>query len=183
MSNSNIIQFCCVLGVINWLIYCDVQFRRAHCHHYEIYPQVRIGRGEKLHKIKILRIPKWVCLPGRTLYIDWLPLTVNICTWRKVTFKLWTEFMRFGVTTKDLLNLTLVGPCIVIYLYSKTNQMHSISNIFYFGIHCTCFGQFFHLSSGVYCKTKYSIRYMSYRLASKQPQNPYDMYLMLYIQS
>jgi hypothetical protein len=29
--------------------------------------------------------------------------------------------------------LTFVGPCIVIYFYSKTNQMHSISNLFYFG--------------------------------------------------
>jgi len=30
------------------------------------------------------------------------------------------------------LNLTFVGPCIVIYFYSKTNQMHNISNLFYF---------------------------------------------------
>ena len=28
---------------------------------------------------------------------------------------------------------TFVGPCIVIYFYSKTNQMHNISNLFYFG--------------------------------------------------
>jgi len=26
-----------------------------------------------------------------------------------------------------------VGPCIVIYFFSKTNQMHNISNLFYFG--------------------------------------------------
>jgi hypothetical protein len=26
-----------------------------------------------------------------------------------------------------------VGPCILIYFYSKTNQMHNISNLFYFG--------------------------------------------------
>ena len=31
------------------------------------------------------------------------------------------------------MNLTFVGPCIVIYFYSKTNQMHNISNLFYFG--------------------------------------------------
>jgi hypothetical protein len=30
-------------------------------------------------------------------------------------------------------NLTSVGPCIVIYFYSKTNQIHNISNLFYFG--------------------------------------------------
>ena len=28
---------------------------------------------------------------------------------------------------------TFVGPCIVIHFYSKTNQMHNISNLFYFG--------------------------------------------------
>ena len=26
-----------------------------------------------------------------------------------------------------------MGPCILIYFYSKTNQMHNISNLFYFG--------------------------------------------------
>jgi hypothetical protein len=30
-------------------------------------------------------------------------------------------------------SLTFVGPCILIYFYSRTNQMHSISNLFYFG--------------------------------------------------
>ena len=29
--------------------------------------------------------------------------------------------------------LTFVGPCNVIYFYNKTNQMHNISNLFYFG--------------------------------------------------
>ena len=29
--------------------------------------------------------------------------------------------------------LSFVGPCIVIYFYSKTNQMQNISNLFYFG--------------------------------------------------
>jgi hypothetical protein len=29
--------------------------------------------------------------------------------------------------------LTFIGPCIVIYFYSKTNQMLNISNLFYFG--------------------------------------------------
>jgi hypothetical protein len=30
-------------------------------------------------------------------------------------------------------DLTFVGPCIVIYFCSKTNQMHNILNLFYFG--------------------------------------------------
>ena len=29
--------------------------------------------------------------------------------------------------------MTFLGPCIVIYFYSKANQMHNISNLFYFG--------------------------------------------------
>ena len=29
--------------------------------------------------------------------------------------------------------MPLVGPCIVICFYSKTNQVHNISNLFYFG--------------------------------------------------
>ena len=32
-----------------------------------------------------------------------------------------------------MLHLTCVGPCIKIYFYSKTSQMHNISNLFYFG--------------------------------------------------
>ena len=40
--------------------------------------------------------------------------------------------MKF-MKTPNLINLTYVGPCIVIYFYSKTNQMHNISNLFYFG--------------------------------------------------
>jgi hypothetical protein len=31
------------------------------------------------------------------------------------------------------INMTFVGQCIVIYFYSKTNQMYNISNLFYFG--------------------------------------------------
>ena len=33
----------------------------------------------------------------------------------------------------EVLDLTFVGPCILIYFYSKTNQMYNISNLFYFG--------------------------------------------------
>jgi len=33
---------------------------------------------------------------------------------------------------KMYINLTFIEPCIVIYVYSKTNEMHNISNLFYF---------------------------------------------------
>jgi hypothetical protein len=29
--------------------------------------------------------------------------------------------------------MTFVGPCIAIYVYSKTKQIYNISNLFYFG--------------------------------------------------
>jgi len=32
----------------------------------------------------------------------------------------------------EILVLTFIGPCIVLYFYSKTNQMHNISKLFYF---------------------------------------------------
>jgi len=48
----------------------------------------------------------------------------------------------------------------VVYFYSKTNQMHSISNLFYFGTTLCVF--------------------RAVSLASKQPQNLYGM--MLYVQ-
>ena len=38
----------------------------------------------------------------------------------------------FWVTLSNCVGLTFVGPRIVIYFYSKTNQMH-VSNLFYFG--------------------------------------------------
>jgi len=37
------------------------------------------------------------------------------------------------ITTMDKLNLTFRGPCIVIYSYNKTNEMHSFLK-FIFGI-------------------------------------------------
>jgi len=46
--------------------------------------------------------------------------------WIKYISCVWLNFLH-------ILDLSFVGPCIVIYFYSKTNQMHNISNLFYFG--------------------------------------------------
>jgi hypothetical protein len=51
------------------------------------------------------------------------------------------------------------------YFYSKTNQMHNISNLFYFGT------------------TFYMFRMVLWLLAGKQRQNLYDIHMMLYVQS
>jgi len=40
-------------------------------------------------------------------------------------------FLR-NISDKPTAKTMFVGPCIVIYFYSKTNQMHTISNLFYF---------------------------------------------------
>jgi len=81
--------------------------------------------------------------------------------------------------------LTFVGPCsIVIYFYSKTNQMHNISNLFYFG---TALYMFRTVSPSIIRTLRLYIQHHTIQvlwlLASKQLQNLYDMYLMLCVQS
>ena len=79
-----------------------------------------------------------------------------------------------------------VGPCIVIYFYSKTNQMHNISNLFYFG---TTLYMFRTVSPSIIRSIRLYIQHQVYAiqvvwlLASKQSRNLYDIYLMLYVQS
>jgi hypothetical protein len=88
------------------------------------------------------------------------------------------------VTEIILLNTTFVGPCIVIYFYSKTNQMHNISNLFYFGATLYMFRT---VSPSIIGSLRLYIQHQVYviqvlwLLASKQPQNLYGM--MLYVQS
>ena len=81
-------------------------------------------------------------------------------------------------------NLTLVGPCIVIYFYSKTNQKHNIANLFYFG---TTLYMFRTVSPSIIRSLRLYIQQhtilVHWLLASKQPKNLYDIYLMLYVQS
>jgi len=48
-----------------------------------------------------------------------------------------------------LKTLTFVGPSIVIYFYSKTNQTHNISNLFNFGTKLYMFRRSLRPSSGV----------------------------------
>ena len=80
--------------------------------------------------------------------------------------------------------MTFVGPCIRTYLYSKTNQMHSISDLFYFG---TTLYVFRVVCPSIIRSLRLYIHHHTIQvlwlLASKQPQNLYDIYLMLYVQS
>ena len=86
------------------------------------------------------------------------------------TFDCRSNCMRNSIKQQFTLTcLMFVRPCILIYFYSKTNQMHNISNLFYFGTKLYMFRT-----------VSPSILWL---LASKQPQNLYDVYLMLYVQS
>jgi len=84
------------------------------------------------------------------------------------------------------MNLTFVGPCIVIYFYSKTSQMNNISNLFYFG---TTLYMFRTVSPSIIRCLRLYIQHQVYVIqvlwlfANKQPQNLYDIHLMLYVQS
>jgi len=84
----------------------------------------------------------------------------------------------------QITNFTFVGPCIVIYSYSKTNRMHNISNLFYFE---TTRYMFRTVSPSIIRSLRLYIQHQVYviqflwLLASKQPQNLYGM--MLCVQS
>jgi hypothetical protein len=67
------------------------------------------------------------------------------------------------VITYRGLNLTFIGPCIVIYSYSTTNRMHLFLKLFILVKHATCFGRSFRPSSGAQDCT-YSNRHMSKQL-------------------
>ena len=76
------------------------------------------------------------------------------------------------------------------YSYSKTNQMQNISNLFYFG---TTLYMFRTVSPPIIRSLRLYIQHQVYVIQvlwllasgtdSKQPQNLYEMYLMLYVQT
>ena len=72
----------------------------------------------------------------------------------------------------------------ILDFYSKTNQMHNISNLFYFR---TTLYIFQTVSLSIIRSLRLYIQHHTIQvlwlLASKQPQNLYDIYLMLYVQS
>jgi hypothetical protein len=79
------------------------------------------------------------------------------------------------------MTVAFVGPCIIIYFYSKTNQIHNIKILFYFGTTLYMFRTVF---TSIIRSPRLNIQHQVYviqvlcLLASKQPQNLYDKYLM-----
>jgi hypothetical protein len=60
----------------------------------------------------------------------WLQGLSNTTLWMSCVFLF---FILFYFIYLFFFFFTFVGPYIVIYFYRKTNQMHNISNLFYFG--------------------------------------------------
>ena len=90
------------------------------------------------------------------------------------------------IETNIYTNLTFVRPRIVIYFYSKTNQMQNISNLFYFGITLYMFRTVFPpIIRSLRLYIQHHTIQVLWLLASKQPQNLCDtsIYLMLYVSS
>jgi len=123
--------------------------------------EVREGKWNKMAECRDLEVARdWEMMRERRCH----------CVW--------------GSRMSSRLCLTFVGPCILIYFYSKTNQMHNISNLFYFG---TTFYMFRTVSPSIIRSLRLYIQHQVYviqvlwLLASEQPQNPYGM--MLYVQS
>jgi hypothetical protein len=75
--------------------------------------------------------------------------------------------------------LTFIGPCIVIYSYSKTNQMHLFLQLFIPVKHSKCFGRSFRPSSGAQDCT-YNNRHMSNNCCYLPL---FDVCLLLYVQA
>jgi hypothetical protein len=81
-------------------------------------------------------------------------------------------------------NFTIAAATIAWHFYNKINQMHNISNLFYFGTTPYMFRKVF---PSIFRSLKLYIQHHTtqvlWLLASKQPTNLYDIYLMLYVQS
>jgi hypothetical protein len=73
---------------------------------------------------------------------------------------------------------------LISFFYSKTNHMHNIPNLLYFG---TMVYMFRMVSPSIIRSLRLYIQHHTMQvlwlLASKQPQNLYDLYLLLYVQS
>jgi len=61
-----------------------------------------------------------------------LPI-INCVFWFSLQLLIVTFIILRETEWDIIINMTFVGPCIVIYFYSKTDQMYNISNLFYFG--------------------------------------------------
>jgi hypothetical protein len=135
----------------------------------------------------------------------WMEPAWGICQWRVVSppalFSIYSAkiYARSHIclytraliyTTYKQIFFMFVGPCIIIYFYSKTNQKHNISNLFYFGktlYMCPTVSPSIIRglrlsiirSLRLYIQRQLYVIQVLWLLASKQSQNLYGM--MLYV--
>ena len=105
----------------------------------EELPHVTYGLSEPKYDSRVFLTPRWLCQrthkynpPPRSLVTVSRQQTQSLpfCS-DDITSHSPLNFVTKGLYLRML--LTYVWPCILIYFYSKTNQMHNISNLFYFG--------------------------------------------------
>jgi hypothetical protein len=105
---------------------------------------------------------------------------------RKLHFAL---LLDYATKFADCCNFIAYGDAVEIDLavsYSKPNQMHNISDLFYFGTTLYTFQTVFLSiirSPRLYIQHQVYVIQVLWLLTSMQPQNQYDTYLMLYVQS
>jgi hypothetical protein len=150
-------------------------------------------RTLKQKTIKINTIQLW----GRDPVCTSMYSYTNIYKVHKNIWTLQKDYTKPSLSFHVLWYLTFIGPCIVVYFYSKTNQIHYISNLFYFVVALYMFRAVFssiirilrlYIQHQVYIKhilltaSGNEKELSSISLASSQ-QNLSDIHLMLYVQS
>ena len=95
------------------------------------FPGAKSGRGVTLtpHPLLVPWTRKGRALPLLPLWAVRPVQSLSACA---MVHFFYMKKQATGLTSLKFF-FTFVGPCIVIYFYSKTNQMHNISNLFYFG--------------------------------------------------
>jgi hypothetical protein len=92
-----------------------------------------------------------------------------------------SELLLSGSSVRKVIvsNLTFMGPWIVVYFYSKTNQMHNF-RVYWISLYMfrTVFPSIIR-SSRLYTQNQVYV----IQVASKQSTNLYDIYLILCVQS
>ena len=155
--------------VFNWIIYLRfIKSRRAVANtssYSRLLTYLNCVKGLTLiHLSEIVRICLFLILCDLEecyLFFDlWLPKSSSLIGGKCTLIQI----------------LTFVGPCIEIYFYGETNQMHNTANIFYFG---TTLNMFWTVSPSIIRSLRLYIQHQVYviqvllLLASKQ--NKFEM--------
>jgi hypothetical protein len=125
---------------------------------------------------------KALCGKPITLATTWSEWVEQPCNWHTVRLSHWPKSeashleLSCSKVEETVSCLTFVELCIVIYFYSKTNQMHNMSNLFYFR---TTLYMFRTVSPSIIRNVRPNIQHhtiqLLWLLASKQLENLYGI--------